>query len=305
MTRILISCPMPAAPSGGVYMLFKMAEVLRRLGHEACVVQTQPFTPYWFAYEPPADLATSASMVAGTDDIVIIPETLWPQPPRIYMLPGVRRIMFLQNYIWLDRAGYLRDPGETIVCSRFLWNYARREMNAKVIGKFTPYLEEGIWKVTPKTQNKVLVMGRRNSYHEKLVAQLRSSSYDVDYVTEPLTQREISQRLESCEYYVHLVHPEGFPMACLEAMRSGTIVVGTTGGGGNEFMHHRETAYCIQDPEFGRYGSEDEFISRIIEALSELSGNADLRSLLWTQAQDWSLKYNIEAAEDELKGMFG
>jgi len=305
VTRIFIACPKPDTPSGGVYALYKMAEILNGLGHTTRIVQEKLFDPYWFANKPDQELASNEPTEAGEGDIVIIPEVRWPQPPRISMLPGVRKVMFLQNFIWLDRSIYLQNPGEVIVCSRFLWNHARRELNANVIGKFTPFLEEGIWRLTPKTKDRVLVFGRRNDYHKKLVPVLEQKGYIVDYVTESLSQRDIAQKLESCEFYVHLVHPEGFPMACLEAMRSGTIVVGTTGGGGNEFMHHRETAYVVQDPENGHYGSDDEFISRIMEGFSELSSNADLRSLLWTQAFAWSKRYTIEESRAELKEIFG
>lgn len=305
MSNILISCPEPETPSGGVYVLFKMAETLNMIGHTAKVVLAHHFHPYWFAYSPPIDLATSESAVAGENDIVVIPEVLWPRPPRIYMLPGVRKVMFLQNYVWLDRSVYLQNPGETIVCSRFLWNYAKRELKANVMGKFTPFLEEGVWSPTPKTKDRVLVFGRRNNYHLSMVAALEGEGFTVDYVEFPISQREISERLGKCEYYVHLVHPEGFPMACLEAMRSGVIVVGTTGGGGNEFMHHRETAYVVQDPENGHYGDPAEFIRRIMEGMRELRADDGFRSRLWTQAYEWSLRYNLDSAKSELKEIFG
>lgn len=284
--------------------MFKMAELLKKSGHDAIIQMIDEFDPYWFAYPPDPELFTTGPLVAGSDDIVVIPETLWPQAPQVYMLPGARRVMFLQNYIWLNQATYLQDPGDTIVCSRFLWNYARRELKANVIGKFTPFLEERVWEAKGKVVNTVLVMGRRNDYHQDLVARLSSMGFVIDYVTEPITQRQLAEKLAVCEYYVHLVHPEGFPMICLEAMRSKAIVVGTTGGGGNEFMHHRETAWCVQDPEFGRYDGKEEFIGRICEALEGIRMDHDTYFRLIENAYEWSLRYNAEAGIDELEEIF-
>ena len=92
-------------------------------------------------------------------------------------------------------------------------------------------------------------------------------------------------------------------MAIAEAMRAGTIPVGTTGGGGNEFFWNRETGMVVQDPATGGYGAS-EFISGIMDALRTLREDANLRNKIWLQARAWSLRYTAEATTQELKEIF-
>ncbi len=132
---------------------------------------------------------------------------------------------------------------------------------------------------------------------------LIADGFTVDYVTEPLSQRELAAHFADCEFYVHLVRPEGLPMIALEAMLSGTIVVGTTGGGGNEFMFDGQTAMVVSDPEAGHY-SEEEFLVGILGKLRELRDHPELRSRIWNRAHEWSKRYNAQVTIDQLKKVF-
>lgn len=294
-------CPKPALPSGGCWFIHRLVGLLNEMGHEARVWTPQPY-PIWWDSHPIDQSLVVQSIQPSRGDTVVIPEVNWP----VSEMNGARQIIFVQNYIWLDKYVFDNNPGDTIVCSRFLANHMQRVFNANVIGKITPYLDDDVWFPSPKTANRVLIVARRRpDLSSILCEQLESNGFSVDYVTDPMSQAELSQHFNSAEFYVHTVYPEGFPMICLEAMRSGTIVVGTTGGGGNEFMMHNETAVCIQDPENGRYFNEGEFVNRIVEQLLILKGDSDKRSRIWTQAHNWSLRYTADATKLDLKAVFG
>ena len=79
----------------------------------------------------------------------------------------------------------------------------------------------------------------------------------------------------------------------------GTIVVGTTGGGGNEFLWTGETGMVVADPEAGRY-SPDDFLNGIMDAMRTLRGDAGMRSKIWQQAAAWAKRYTPEATTAEL-----
>jgi hypothetical protein len=294
-------CPKPALPSGGCWFIHRLVGLLNEMGHDAKVWTPQPFIVTWDAHPIDPSLVVQ-SIQPGRGDTVIIPEVNWP----VADMNGARQILFVQNYLWLDKYVFDSNPGDTLVCSRFLANHMQRVFNANVIGKITPFLDDDVWFPSPKLANRVLLVARRRpDLSAMLRSQLESNGFEVDYVTEPMTQIELSGHFRDAEFYVHTVYPEGFPMICLEAMRSGTIAVGTTGGGGNEFMMNNETAVCVQDPENGRYFNESEFVTRIIEQLLILRGDADKRSRIWTQAHQWSLRYVAEETKKELKAVFG
>lgn len=294
-------CPKPDSPSGGVFFIHKIVQVLNEIGIEAKVVQLTPFEVWWSAHSIPLDYITTVDNAPRDVDVLVIPECLHGYKDTF----GAKRVMtFVQNTMWMDKS-LNWDGVELLVCSAYLRNNMERNYpQAKVVGKLTPYLEEGVWQPTPKTANKVLVSARRNNYFLEVSNLLIDNGYEVVLLDGSKTQRELAEILSSCEYYVHLVHPEGFPMACLEAMRMGTLVVGTTGRGGIEFMHNRQTAVVVPDPIAGRY-EKKEFAPRILEAINYLRNDANERDKIWRRAYDWSLRYDKNALIKELKAVFG
>lgn len=301
---IFFLCPKPDVPSGGVFLIHRLVQLLNEAGKPAKVIRARPFDVFWDANPIPE------SMTGGLKDLVgggtlVVPEVLWPP-----MHFDGRKIIFVQNYIWLsqDSSPFANGAAEVLVCSRFLANHMKRLYHANVIGKVTPFLDPGVW-LSPndlpygKDSNRVLVMARRNKYWPKLVYALEAEGFPLEIVEKPVTQHELAEKLSHCEFYAHLTAPEGFPMACLEAMRAGTIVVGTTGGGGNEFMFNGETAAVVNDPATGGYGAED-FVRGIMIKLIHLREDAELRNKLWILAHTWSQRYTAAATTKELLEIF-
>lgn len=311
---IFFYCPRPPVnkdgiipPSGGIYFIHRLVSLLNELGHPALVWTPRPLEVWWDAH-PIRHEYIVETIQPGPADTVVIPEVNWPPAE----MNGARQVLFVQNYIWLDRSQFIQHPGDTLVCSRFLANHMQRVFDARVIGMLTPYLDDDVWVkdlslYTPKKSGRVMLLNRRN---ERLADKMRmalelSGQFEVDFITEPLSQRQLAAHFVDAEYYIHLVYPEGFPMVCLEAMRSGTLVVGTTGGGGNQFMFHGETAVCVQNPEDGRYFNEDEFVQRIMDQMLILRSDDDKRSRLWQHAYAFSKQYSAESTKKELKLVFG
>lgn len=298
---IYIVCPKPDAPSGGVFFLHRLVQLLNQAGRPALVAQTEPFE-VWYDHAPiPREMIVTVSDIRKNEaEAIVIPECLWPMQG----FDGIRQICFVQNFIWLPKEfdAYAEKP-ETWVCSRFLANHMNRvhRITAK---KVTPFVDQEFWQPTPKQANRTLVSARRNPYHAQMRELLEVDGFPVEYVTEPLTQGELFNKLADCEFMVHLTHPEGWPMQCVEAMAMGTIVCGTTGGGGVEFMFGGETAMVVADPEAARYTTKD-FLDGIMDAMRQLRGDAGLRSKIWQQARSWSGRYTPEVTTKELLEALG
>lgn len=313
MPTVYWYCPKPETASGGVWFIHRLGAMLAKSGVASRVCQLKDgFDVWWDAHPTSPDLPLVINPELGgvpevEGDTIVVPEVLWPMESR----PGVRQILFLQNYIWLGgeaRELIRSQRPEILVCSRYLANWCIRELAVRPIGILHPYLDDDVWAPTPKEANRVLMYARRSDeeFHmaERLEVAIESAGFPVWVVRQDVSQRQLRDLLDKAEFYVHHVEPEGFPMAALEAMRCGVIPVGTTGGGGNEFMFNDETALVAPGPKLGHYTDPDIFVKRVVSMLERLRGDADLRSRLWTKGHEWSLRYNAAATAAELAKVF-
>jgi glycosyltransferase involved in cell wall biosynthesis len=273
-------CPKPDAPSGGCLFIHKLAELAVKHGIPAYVLQTEPFEVWWSAKPVNKDLIKYKPFNASAEDILVIPEVLFPRYEKL----KAKKVLFLQNTLWLET---IPEHTPVITCSRHLSNRAKRLWNVDIKGEVKPYLEDGVWGSVSKELNSVLLYARRNDYHKQMKEQLEANGYSVVHITKPMNQRELAVLMSLCDYYVHLTHPEGFPAACLEAMRSKAVVVGTTGKGGNELMFGSisspETSLVVQ--------ANGEIVPNIIKGINSLRDNPDIRERVREQAYQWSLRY--------------
>ena len=303
-------CPKPGAPSGGVLVIHHFAHILDTHGIPSRVIQAEPFEVWWDAEPVPEYIYKERDTFihdALRDNacVTVIPETLWHAETE--KAPWCNPVMMCQNWMWLDKRLPLKGA-KVVVCSRHLSNYLQREYEgADVIGIVRPFVN-GAFTAVPRDaaskRQRVLIISRRNSIAGNLRDFLTKLDYEVDFVDQPLTQKEIATHLQGADYYAHLVSPEGWPQACLEAMRCGTVVVGTPGGSGVEFMFHKETAMVVQDGVYGHI-TEKDMVYQIASALNELRDTPELKESIRAKAIEWSKRYTEEATAKELLAVFG
>ena len=301
-------CPKPDAPSGGVWFIHRLARLCQCLGYQTQLVKEK--FPVWWDAHPAENVETFEQVMVEDGDTVIVPECWWHQVEQLNMVRGaggtvIRMVMLLQNHIWLNKEYFRAHPGPVIVCSQYLANWLEREYGQKPIGIVNPYLDDDVWSVTPKVRRRVLFYSRRTDQRlvDYLFDNLQAKGYHPYVVADPKTQWQLAAHFDEAEYYLHLAEPEGFPMACLEAMRSGTLVIGTTGGGGNEFMFDGRTALTVAGPVMGHYEGGyqwQEFGEKLIERLQAIDQDDAARSRMWQLARNWSLRYTEVETEAQL-----
>lgn len=310
MPTIYWLCPKPDSPSGGVWFIHRLAQLCDQYGLPAHVVQVspEPFDVWWDANPVARRIPLFGPQVQKHPivhgDTLVVPEVLWD----IGFDTRERKILFIQNYIWIGqetRARIRIQKPEILVCSRYLYNWCERELGIKPIGIVTPYLDPDVWAKEDKVTDSVLLFSRRNpEMADALYREITAAGFDVHLQRDPVSQREIRELLNHREFYVHHVEPEGFPMADLEAMRCGTIPVGTTGGGGNEFMFNDETAMVTPGPTLGLYSDPQIFVNRVLAMLRHLREAPEQRSRMWQKGVEWSLRYNAQATAAQLTKIF-
>lgn len=304
-------CPKPETASGGVAFIHRLARLCQQNGMPSEVWQLEPFDVWWDA-EGPFDDVKSYVRETGEPATIVLPEVSLPNfDVQQAREAGDRVVVFIQNHVWANKDPKAYEAVDIVTCSRFLDNWVRRTLDNKPVGMLSPYASAP-WRTSPKTKDKTLVIARRNTELAKLMkVALEEKDFPVEFLEEDIRQTALAELLDSCEYYVHLSYPEGIPWAAAEAMLSGTIVCGTTGGGGNEFLFGNETAMVVQDPQNGQYDqTEDkgnaEFVRRIMEQMIAISGDADKRSRMWQNGRNWILgRYTRERTASQLKAIFG
>jgi glycosyltransferase involved in cell wall biosynthesis len=144
LMRLLYLCPDYGSPSGGIRVIYRHVDVLRRNGYEAFVVhERQGFRCRWFDNETPIlgwssrrygqdasmpqralrllrrglrdvprerlflHLHERPSFDLEHDDVVVIPEMFGPQLAEI--APGIPKVIFNQN-VYFSFKGYPADP---------------------------------------------------------------------------------------------------------------------------------------------------------------------------------------------------
>jgi glycosyltransferase involved in cell wall biosynthesis len=258
-------CPVPAHPSGGVMFIHRWAELLNTLGVESKVFQLSPFSVWWDSHEYPPSLFSKS---ITRDDTLVVPECLWGS------IGGPNDILLLQNYIWLT--GEILPNTSVMVCSFFLQKYVWDKFGVRAM-VVRPYLS-GLPFVPGKVPdpNKVLIVNRKSDLNRRVAYLADLAGFTVDLIDKDLTQADLSQRMQSACYYVHVNTPEGWNQSALEAMACGCIVVGTHGGGGEEYMRSYSNCILSDDPEFCGI-SPDAFIDNIISGLEEARSLSSLR----------------------------
>lgn len=297
---IFFLTPKSDSPSGGIWFLGRLAGMLVP---DACVAQTESFGVWWDAHPEKQAPTFSRNLEPKDGDALVVPEVLFDAFRNPFLFPHSRKIMFLQSETWLDKRFDLRGI-EAWTCSRYLCNYLKR-VHGISSRKITPFVDDDVWHSVEKHDRQVLVMARRNAYYEDMIHRLEQENWPFVAIDKPISQRELAGYLAESDYYVHLTHPEGFPELCLEATRSKAVVVGTTGGGGVEFMFDKQTAWVIQDPHSGHYDDGAVFVDRVMAGLNYLQSDLARKEKIRTQAFDWSLRYTEEQTRKELLEALG
>ncbi|MBF0549042.1 MAG: glycosyltransferase family 4 protein [Deltaproteobacteria bacterium] len=259
MSRVLYICHDNPNPSGGIRVLYRHVEELNRAGFKAAVVHFQPdFTPSWFSHHVPV-INVSQKLDLFHDDWIVIPEDHTQALNSFSQVP-CRKVIFCQNHFyvfnslppektWLD-FGVSEVMVSSVEILKFVKNVFNLEATLVPVGidpeLFFPIQEErnpavafmprkGVWAVRT-------VMGIL--WHR--APQLRSVKWvPIDGMTED----EAARAMRQCAVFMSTGVLEGFGLPPIEAMASGCIVVGFTGGGGREYAHDGNGFWCPdQDP---------------------------------------------------------
>lgn len=249
--QILYLCPELEAPSGGVDQIHQHVALLCEAGFPATVVHFTEGFRWPFAPENvPVEALGSLRLIR--EDHLVLPEG-WLLP-ELLELPLDKHVFFqglLPLYCEMNPPDFLPaiEPDNVLCCSRML-----RSILAKFMGlrpTLVPNAVDGKLFRPGKKRKAVAYMPRKEERFVYSVKGLFQAAYpqhrDVEWIpVENLDKAGVARTLGECSVYLSTSFFEGFGMPPLEAMACGTIVVGTHGYGGKEYVTEENGFWCAQ-----------------------------------------------------------
>jgi glycosyltransferase involved in cell wall biosynthesis len=285
-------------PSGGVKIIYQHCDILNKRGYEAYPVHLGDFIVDWFPHKTKAIGVDEAIAGMRETDILICPEIT---PAAAAPFPCKRKIIFVQNWALVSIATgpdkKYEDFGfdAILTCSNYISKYMEtrsdlpcyRVINGIDLEKFYPDTNK-------RMERKVLYLNRRNVADareaiEMLDPALRQRLNIVE-LENRYSQDEMAEFYRESDIFISIGYPEGFALPPLEAMASGSAVIGFTGGGGLEHMVDGETALVVPD------GASN----ALSDALSCILTDMELKEKIRKGGLEKAASFSMKRMEDEL-----
>lgn len=308
--RIYYLCPMENAPSGGARVIYRHVDLLNNMGISAAVLhEKEGFSCDWFEHETP--IVSAKELDFHQDDLLVLPECYGPG---FHAVPDdIRKVVFNQGpHHTFDRAILEgTEPGHPYSSLKNLAGILSVSQDgAELLRMAFPDVEVSItrnvidaneFRLRDDEGEKIIsyVPSRRAEELHQVLHILRSNG-QLDrggWRLLPIhgrSEREMGDLLRSSAIFLSLSDRDGFGLPPAEAMATGCLVVGYTGGGGNEFF----------DPAFSRPATDTTGLVREILAAASLPGPE--RRLMGTMASAHVLsRYTEEGLRQDLKEFYG
>jgi len=135
-----------------------------------------------------------------------------------------------------------------INCSEHLCKMLKVKMNLDSVAitngidqsKFFPLPEKRI-------EGRVLVLSRKHPEHIQDIISASSNLNFNFHIVDGLTEAELINEYQQADIFLATGYPEGLPLPQLEAMNCGCVVIGFSGGGGDEYMIDNVTSLVSSD----------------------------------------------------------
>jgi glycosyltransferase involved in cell wall biosynthesis len=138
-----------------------------------------------------------------------------------------------------------------------------------------------------RVAKRVLALSRKHPDDlQKIISMAAHMDFDFQIV-DGLTEDELIHEYQRADIFLATGYPEGLPLPPLEAMNCGCVVVGFTGGGGQEYMLDGETALVAED------GDCQELASKL-ELLLDITFKEKIREAGFKKAQQYTLENTKE-----------
>ena len=290
-------------PVGGVKVMYQHCLMLKNLGYNAYPLAMGDYEGNFFGYDVEIKHIREVGYALSSNDIIVSPEYL---PYLGLNFQGCKRVLFNQSQSWRYHENRLKpeDKGKNFLelgydyvinCSQHLCNMLKLEMSMKSYPvtngidskKFFPEPEK-------RVVGRILALSRK---HPEELSKIKALAKGLDFhfkVVDGLTEDELIEEYKQADIFLATGYPEGLPLPQLEAMNCGCVVVGFTGGGGNEYMIDQNTALVAQDGD----------CESVVKRLAQIERNETLKERIRKQGMEKAATYTLENTENMLNDFF-
>ncbi len=207
----------------------------------------------------------------GEKDVIIIPEVC-PDVAKNY--PKAKKYLSVLNWKYYEDSLGRNDPAQLgyqhiVTNSLYGHTYLKHKNVTLPITIVSPIINQDLYSITKpfndRSHNSIVILNRKNTHHiQPILNYLKDKAHQVTIVNN-INPDSLANIFNNNQIFISLGYPEGFGRPAAEAMACGCIVVGFTGGGGNDFLFHKKNSFLSPD------GDEKGLLHNLDYVLNELS----------------------------------
>jgi hypothetical protein len=250
--------PFNPIPSGVIKVVYQLVELERQLGHNACIVYKDNKRPTWFEHSVPH--LTESEMNASADkqhDLIVG----WEDVEPLLRSGFHNKVMYVQGHVFINRS--LPYHGLDVWISSKHNQMMLPQFEDRETYMVSPFIDERVFYCddmidydtwTKQRTTEILIQERkfgRKTIMEMMAADTfpytHSDLRERVKILPDCSEKQFAEELRRAKVFIAHSFPEGLGLPPLEAMASGCIVVGFTGGGGGDFMNHGDNAFVVHE----------------------------------------------------------
>ncbi|WP_185964357.1 glycosyltransferase family 4 protein [Aliikangiella marina] len=288
---------------GGIKVFYQHCKQLTELGFDAVPLAMGNFDGNLYYPEIDSKHISEVGFNLNENDVVVATEF---SPYDAIQFNHCKKVMFAQSWIYLkprfkpeDQDKSYRQLGYDYVisCGEYISRTIRGLHNEECV-TVSNGIDGSVFYPDEKLRepNRVMCMPRKNRDDIETIKSIVSRQcsnvtfVDVDGVPEA----EIALAYRKSDILLSTGYPEGLPLPPLEAMCSGSVVVGFAGRGGRQYMIDGKTALVAEDGD----------CISAAEALVKVLNDRDLKELLRKNAQNEMQQYTLKAMQQRVGQFF-
>lgn len=255
----------PALPrmSGGIAVLYQVAERLRELNLPLALTSTHSTAPGLVEMrEAGFPVLPWDTLALSEDDCYLAPEG-WPNALAPALKARARILVYIQNWAYLLSAlpgevSWRQLPVSFLAVSQPVAWFAGDLLGFPLAGILRPAVDTQVFcpGFKPATRVRIAWMPRKNNALAEQIRQIAKAllrraphAAPVEWVElHRMSREEVARALATCHIFLCTGFPEGIGLPPLEAMACGCLPVGFGGVGGWDYM--RQGRVCGYMPQF-------------------------------------------------------
>lgn len=235
--------------NGGGKVLIRMAQTLQELGYETTIEFSNGEQPKWLDIKVPIYSVKKA-------DLVVVCEISFGWINRVHGF----NVVYYQSPTYIERDRNLKpisykQQGAQGVIFNSEWNRQRylKELPDEDGPVVHPTVDVNTFYPAEKIDFKQGIYFPRKNYGlaVRVINQLKSKGININWIkADEMSENDLAKIWRGLGLTMITGYPESFPMPPLEAMASGSVPIGTSGGAGKEYMKHGYNSLVTKDGDW-------------------------------------------------------